>query len=126
MGLRSDKPSYAPNPGSLGASPMKGARLAGANQNFGSSGGIMTYDLTSHTREVARIAELIRSGAASGGPVRIEKGGVSHFVPVPGDPRDRAREIDARRLRRVLSIDTDKRICIAEPGVTFKDLVSRT
>jgi len=86
----------------------------------------MTHDLTSHTREVARIAELIRSGAASGGPVRIEKGGVSHFVPVPGDPRDRAREIDARRLRRVLSIDTDKRICIAEPGITFKDLVSRT
>jgi len=82
-------------------------------------------DLSSHEREVSRIAARIREQAARGGPVRIHKGGVSHFVPVPGDPRESAAAIDASRLRRVLSIDPERRICVAEPGVTFAELVPR-
>ncbi|MDI3285852.1 FAD-binding oxidoreductase [Polyangium sp. 15x6] len=83
-------------------------------------------DLSSHEREVTRVATTIRVQAGRGGPVRIDKGGVSHFVPVPGDPRERAARIDASRLRRVLSIDPERRVCVAEPGVTFAELVPRT
>ena len=83
-------------------------------------------DLSSHEREVTRVASRIRAQAGRSGPVRIDKGGVSHFVPVPGDPREQAAPIDASRFRRVLAIDPERRICIAEPGVTFAELVPRT
>jgi FAD/FMN-containing dehydrogenase len=58
--------------------------------------------------------------------VRIDKGGVSHFVPIPRDPRRRAARIDIAGLRRVLELDREARRCVAEPGVTFAALLRET
>lgn len=86
----------------------------------------MGIDISSHAQQVARIASEIRDKVGRNEPVRIDKGGVSHFVPVPGDPRKRAKAIDISQLKNIISIDPDKRIAVAEPGVTFAEMVERT
>ncbi|MCC6555737.1 MAG: FAD-binding oxidoreductase [Polyangiaceae bacterium] len=84
----------------------------------------------SHDQDVEHIARDVRArrarAATGGSPVRIDKGGVSHFVPVPGDPRRRASRIDIASLNRILEIDPAARRCVAEPGVTFAELLRRT
>jgi FAD/FMN-containing dehydrogenase len=82
--------------------------------------------LLSHEAEVARVAREIRERVADGRPVRIAKGGVSHFVPLPGDPRGLAAPIDISVLNRILEIDVAAGRCTAEPGVTFADLLKET
>lgn len=83
-----------------------------------------SHDL--HDQDVARIARELRARVGTPGPLRIHKGGVSHFVPVPGDPRRRAAPIDISSLRRILEIDVAGRRCVAEPGVTFAELARET
>lgn len=79
-----------------------------------------------HDDRVAAIAAQVRQRIAAGSPVHIDKGGVHHVVPIPGDARFRTGKIDASALRHILSVDPAARTCIAEPGVTFKDLVRAT
>lgn len=79
-----------------------------------------------HDQDVARISRELEARVGTPGPLRIHKGGVSHFVPVPGDPRRRAAPIDISSLRRVLQIDVEGRRCVAEPGVTFADVARET
>ncbi len=86
----------------------------------------MGIDVSSHAQQVARIASEIRDKIGRNEPVRIDKGGVSHFVPLPGDPRKRATPIDISQLKNIISIDPEKRIAVAEPGVTFAEMVQRT
>src|SRR5262249_59696823 len=43
-----------------------------------------------------------------------------------GDARFSGRRIDVSPLRHVLDVDAEDRIAIAEPGVTFRDLVGAT
>jgi FAD/FMN-containing dehydrogenase len=85
-------------------------------------------ELTDHDTLVAGIARRVKEVAARGEPVHIQKGGVHHFVPLPGDKRFGARSqaIDVSPLRRVLSIDAAARTCTAEPGVTFAECVRAT
>ncbi len=80
----------------------------------------------SHDRIVADIAGQVRERVERGEPLHIEKGGVHHFVPLPGDRRFRGRAIDVSRLNLVLEIDPAARRCVAEPGVTFAELVRAT
>src|SRR6185503_19422246 len=80
----------------------------------------------SHDEKVAAIAAEVRARVESGEPVHIYKGGVHHFVPLPGDARFGGRPIDVSSLNHVLSIDVEKRLCVAEPGVTFAQLVEAT
>ena len=47
----------------------------------------MSHAASSHRVKVERIAAEVRDRADRGQAVRIAKGGVSHFVPLPGDPR---------------------------------------
>src|SRR5439155_1577242 len=56
----------------------------------------------------------------------VHKGGVHHFVPLPGDRRFHGRAVDASALRDVLRVDPDARVLVAEPGVTFADAVRAT
>jgi FAD/FMN-containing dehydrogenase len=79
-----------------------------------------------HDRRVAEIAARVREALAAGGPVHISKGGVHHVVPIPGDSRFATRPIDISSLHHILSIDVANRRCVAEPGVTFADLVRAT
>jgi FAD/FMN-containing dehydrogenase len=81
---------------------------------------------TSHDQVVAEIAAQIRERAARRESVHIQKGGVHHFVPLARDRRFAGGAIDVSRLNRVLEIDASRQRCVAEPGVTFGELVRAT
>src|SRR5262249_60442653 len=75
---------------------------------------------------VGAIAARVRELAAEGAPLHVAKGGVRHVVPLPGDPRFKTRPVDISTLNRILEIDARARRCVAEPGVTFAELVTAT
>ena len=100
-----------------------------------------------HARKVARISAQLRahrsdrpggSGVSptnDGGrarlarerrPVSLRKKSVSHQVPKAHDLRYRDEKIDVSDLTEILLIDPERRICVAESGVTFADLVAAT
>jgi FAD/FMN-containing dehydrogenase len=79
-----------------------------------------------HCARVEAVASQVRERIADGEPVHVHKGGVHHVVPLPGDPRFRSRPIDVSGLNRILSIDREARVCDAEPGVRFAELVEAT
>src|SRR2546426_6264213 len=80
-----------------------------------------------HDERVHAVAEQTRALAASRQPAHIDKGGVHHVVPLAaGDGRFAGRRVDVSALRHVLEVDTERRRCVAEPGVTFRDLVNAT
>ena len=85
----------------------------------------MTGTLARHTAKIARIAEQLRTHPR-GTPVSLKKASVSHQVPKRGDLRHKDKKIDVADLTEILEIDPVKRICIAEAGVTFVDLVTAT
>jgi FAD/FMN-containing dehydrogenase len=79
-----------------------------------------------HEGEVRQIAAEVRARVGRGEPVHIQKGGVHHFVPLPGDARFGGRAIDVSSLNRVLEVDRERLRCVAEPGVTFAALLDAT
>ena len=81
---------------------------------------------SSHDQIVAEIAAQMRERAGRGEAVHIQKGGVHHFVPLTRDRRFAGRPVDVSRLNRVLEIDPSRRRCVAEPGITFGELVRAT
>jgi hypothetical protein len=81
--------------------------------------------MTTHEQKIERIAGQLRE-RKSARPVSFKKRAVSHEVPRPSDKRYSDEKIDLSDLDEILHIDTEKRICIAEPGVTFLDLVTAT
>ncbi len=78
-----------------------------------------------HAEKVARIGAQLAARDGSR-PVSLRKKAVSHQVPKAGDLRHRDDKIDVGDLDQILEIDPVKRICIAESGVTFVDLVAAT
>jgi FAD/FMN-containing dehydrogenase len=78
-----------------------------------------------HREKVARIADQLRA-LPPGRPVSLRKKAVSHQVPKRNDLRHRDDKIDVGDLTEILEIDPARRICIAESGVTFVDLVTAT
>lgn len=78
-----------------------------------------------HAAKVERVARQLRA-YRSDKPVSLKKRGVSHQVPKHGDLRARDAKIDISDLDAILSIDPVARTCVAEPGVTFVDLVRAT
>jgi FAD/FMN-containing dehydrogenase len=87
---------------------------------------MLNQALDSHQKMVAEIAAQVRERVGRGEPVHIQKGGVHHFVPLPGDQRFGGGAIDISTLNRVLEIDVKARRCVAEPGVTFAELARTT
>jgi hypothetical protein len=79
----------------------------------------------SHDDSVRRIAEQLRH-RESGRPVALRKKAVSHQVPMASRTTDADDRIDVSDLCRILRLDPEKRICVAESGVTFVDLVGAT
>ena len=59
-------------------------------------------------------------------PLSLRKKAVAHQVPKAKDLRYRDDKIDISDLTEVLHVDPVKRICVAESGVTFVDLVKAT
>lgn len=81
--------------------------------------------MPSHEAKIDRIARQLRERRSTT-PVSLKKKTVSHEVPKPGDRRYSDEKVDLSDLNEVLHIDPEKRICTAEPGVTFADLLKRT
>ena len=79
-----------------------------------------------HDDKVRAVCAQVRELAAEGQPVHIQKGGVHHFVPLPGDARFSGRAVDVSALNAVLDVDVEARTCTAEPGATFAQVVRRT
>ena len=77
-----------------------------------------------HDRRVNLVAAQVRELAGSRAAAHVDKGGVHHVVPLPaGDRRFAGRRVDVSALRHVLEVDVERRRCVAEPGVTFADLL---
>ncbi len=79
-----------------------------------------------HERRVDAVARELRRVAEPSVPVRLKKGGVHHLVPLPWDTRFLGRSVDVSALTNVLEIDTRARLCTAEPGATFGEVVRAT
>jgi len=81
--------------------------------------------VSSHADKVSRIVRQLRAHHGDR-PVSLKKSSVSHQVPKAGDLRHGDDKIDISDLTEVLHIDPERRICVAESGVTFVDLVTAT
>ena len=79
-----------------------------------------------HEEKIAGIVQQLKARRAGEGPVSLQKDVISHMVPNPKDPKHKDKKINVRGLNEILEIDTQNKICIAEPGVTFSDLVKAT
>src|SRR2546426_1684751 len=80
-----------------------------------------------HDRRMSLVVAQMRELAVSRAPAHVDKGGVHHVVPLPaGDGRFSGRRIDVSALHHVLEVDVERRRCVAEPGVTFRELVDAT
>ncbi len=78
-----------------------------------------------HADKVARIAQQLRAHTGDR-PVSLRKASVPHQVPKAGDLRHHDDKIDVSDLTEILEIDPVRKICVAESGVTFVDLVAAT
>ncbi len=78
-----------------------------------------------HEQKIARIAAQLKNRKSTR-PISLKKKSVSHEVPKPEDKRHLDEKLDVSDLNEILEIDAKKRFCIAEPGVTFVDLVRAT
>jgi len=81
--------------------------------------------MPTHEQKIDRITKHLKERRSTK-PVSLKKKAVSHEVPKPGDRRYLDEKIDLSDLNEILHINIDKRICIAEPGVIFFDLVTAT
>ena len=81
--------------------------------------------MPTHEQKVYRIAQQLKNRKSTK-PVSLKKKAVSHQVPKPGDKRYFDEKIDISDLHEIILIDKEKQICIAEPGVTFVDLIKET
>ena len=85
-------------------------------------------ETTAAERHAAKVADIVAQLRAlpAKSTVSLRKRSVSHQVPKARDQRRRDDKIDVGELTEILEIDTERRLCIAESGVTFTDLVAAT
>ncbi len=81
--------------------------------------------LSSHETKTTRIATQLRERTSTQ-PLSLRKTAVSHMVPKAFDKKYKDEKIDISDLSAILEIDPEKKFCVAEPGVTFVDLVKAT
>jgi FAD/FMN-containing dehydrogenase len=78
-----------------------------------------------HVKKVARVAEQLRNRKGTA-PLSRQKRVVSHQVPKVHDKKHADEKISLIDLDRVIEVDPERRICIAEPGVPFCKVVEQT
>lgn len=81
--------------------------------------------MATHEEKVARVVQQILAHKSTQ-PLSLRKKAVSHSVPNPRDKRYTDKKVDISDLNTILFIDPHQRTCVAEPGVTFYDLVTET
>lgn len=79
-----------------------------------------------HAGKLERIAAEVRRLARAGAPVSFRKSAVSHQVPKANDPKRDDDKVDLTALTEILELDPERRLCVAEAGVTFEQLVDAT
>ncbi len=79
-----------------------------------------------HQEKIERISNELKLKTAEGKPLSLNKGGVSHMVPKPNDPKHKDQKVNLSDLNEILSIDAERKICVAEPGAAFCDVVKAT
>lgn len=82
--------------------------------------------MSPHTEKLQNITTQVKSFSSSRQPISFSKNSVPHIVPNPKDPRFKRPKINLKSLNDILEIDADKKICVAESGVAFVDLVRET
>ncbi|MEZ4295179.1 MAG: FAD-binding oxidoreductase [Polyangiaceae bacterium] len=82
--------------------------------------------LAEHEARVERLIQSLRERAPSAGFASLRKGTVSHYVPDPHDPRHKDAKIDVSSLHHLLDLDVERRVCTAEPGLSFSALLGHT
>ncbi|CZQ89193.1 Hypothetical protein Tpal_1103 [Trichococcus palustris] len=81
--------------------------------------------MASHAEKISRITKQLKERKSTA-PLSLKKKAVSHEVPKPKDKKHSDEKLDISDLDEIIHIDTERRICIAEPGVTFEKLVATT
>lgn len=79
-----------------------------------------------HARKLERIVEDVRRLARAGRPVSFRKAAVSHQVPKRRDAKRADDKVDLTDLNEILELVPERRLCVAEAGVTFDRLVDAT
>jgi FAD/FMN-containing dehydrogenase len=79
-----------------------------------------------HARKLERISDQVLRLARTGRPLSLQKRAVSHQVPRSRDPKRGDGKIDLSDLTEILELDVERRLCVAEAGVTFAQLVDAT
>jgi FAD/FMN-containing dehydrogenase len=85
-----------------------------------------TGESAGHRQKVERVAGQVKTFLATGNRISIQKASLSHMVNSLGKRKNEAAKINIRDFVNILSIDPERRICIAESGVTFSKLVRET
>ncbi len=78
-----------------------------------------------HARKVERVAEQLRRRTSTA-PLSRRKRVVSHQVPKVRDRKHSDEKVDLTDFDRIIEVDPERRICIAEPGVPFCQVVDAT
>lgn len=78
-----------------------------------------------HEEKISKVVEFLKNRKSTE-PLSLKKKSVSHEVPKPGNKKYSEEHIDLSNLNQIIEIDPDNKFCIAEPGVTFIDLVNAT
>ncbi|MFC1666228.1 FAD-binding oxidoreductase, partial [Nanoarchaeota archaeon] len=81
--------------------------------------------MLTHKEKIERIIEQLKNHDKTK-PVSLKKKAVSHEVPKPTDKRHSDEKIDISDLNEIIKINPKDMTCVAEPGVTFVDLVKET
>ena len=58
-----------------------------------------------HEQKTERISKALKLRAKDGKPFSLNKGGVSHMVPNPNDPKHKDRKVNLSVLNQILTID---------------------
>ncbi|MEI8174746.1 MAG: FAD-binding oxidoreductase, partial [bacterium] len=81
--------------------------------------------MLNHEQKVGKIVKILKERKSTN-PVSFRKRAVSHQVPKIQDRTYQDEKIDLSDLNKIIEINEDTKTCIAEPGVTFVDLVKET
>lgn len=81
--------------------------------------------MPTHEQKVYRIVKILKNRKSTR-PLTLTKKSVSHEVPKMKDKKHTDEKLDVGDLNKILHIDPKTRICVAEPGITFTELVKAT
>lgn len=79
-----------------------------------------------HEKKLNNIIKQLKNLSVKNQSLKLIKDSTSHFVPDPHSTRSKLPRIDIRYLNEIIDINTEQKICIAEAGLTFSDMVRAT